>query len=123
MKVFAPYYHIRGADALNSKLTSVSSTGLTAGTDVTIDMQRSMFVGKLAVYNLVVTTSAAKSRNDTIVSGLKQHDGGFNGVPTVLATDNNGNFAQFMASDSGTLIAAGNVSAGKWRMSFSFIST
>lgn len=110
-------------NTLNSKLGSTSQTGLTAAAGVTIDTQRTLIVSKLAAYNLVVTTASNMTRNNVIASGFAIHDGGYNGVPTILATDNNGNFARFMINDSGELICAENVPASRWRMAFSYICT
>lgn len=84
-------------------------------------MQRSIHLGKIAVYNLVVSLSATKTRNAQVVSGLGEHNGGFNGVPTIVATDNNGNFAHFMLADGGVIIAAEDIPAGRWRMAFCYI--
>lgn len=103
-------------------MTNVVSDALTAAnSNVIINMQRTLIIGRLATYNLVLEFSAQASRNTDIVTGLQNHNGGFNGVPTVVATNNEGNFIHFSVADGGKLISAETIPAGRWRMAFSYI--
>jgi len=107
--------------SLNSKFTSVVSGGLTGATGITIDSQYKMELGKLVCYNLVLTSDHNMANGDNVVSGLKVHYGGFNGVPTVPATNNAGSVAHFGVNDNGDLFAIGAIGSGKWRMSITYI--
>ena len=109
-------------DTLNSNLTTVVDNSLTPATGVTINMQRKIKIGKLIAYNLVITTTAQTQYGASLVSGFEGQNGGYNGIPTILAYNNNNATAMFYSHNTELdLRPIAAFGAGTWRMSFSYI--
>lgn len=108
-------------NALNSKLTTVVDNSLTPGTGITIVMQRKLKIGKMVTYNLAITTTEQIQTGTPLVSGFELHNGGFNGVPTIVAYNNNAATAFFYLHDNGDIRPIAAFGAGTWRMAFTYI--
>lgn len=104
--------------AMNSGIITDS---LTPGTGVSIAMQRKLKIGNLVTYNLAITTTEQTQPHVSLVTGFEQHNGGYNGVPTILSFNNSSATAIFYLHDDGSLRAVSAFGASTWRMSFSYI--
>lgn len=107
--------------SLNSKLTTVVDNSLTPATGITIVMQRKLKIGKMVTYNLAITTTEQIQTDTPLVSGFESHNGGFNGVPTIIAYNNNAATAFFYLHDNGDIRPISAFGAGTWRMAFTYI--
>lgn len=112
-----------GLNALNSQITNLDSapSNLTAASGMTVRHAVKSRIGHIVAYNLVVTTPAL-SNGDVVLTGFEGRTASFNGIPTIVATDNAGNIAHFLLTDANSLCSVGSVIAGNWRMAFSFIA-
>ena len=101
--------HIQQSTAFESTAT----TGLTAASNVTINLQRYLTVGSLKVYNLIFTVNATFARDTTLISGFVVGIMTQNGVPTVIALNNSSTATHVLYLSNGELRSNDTISNGE----------